>query len=199
MYQGRVIFAQLMDYAPSFHFQRCIERYQGNKWVQTFSCWNQFLSMVFAQLTFRHSLRDIEACLGSQSTKLYHMGFHGQVSKSTLADANNNRDYRIYQDFAYYLIDIARPLYADESLGFDLEQTAYAFDSSTIDLCLSLFPWAKFRRTKGAVKMHTLLDLQGSIPVFIEITVGSVHDVNILDHLVVDPGSLLCHSSKKEI
>jgi len=191
MYQGRVIFAQLMDYVPSFHFQRCIERYQGNKWIQTFSCWNQFLCMVFAQLTFRHSLRDIEACLGSQPTKLYHMGFRGQVAKSTLADANNNRDYRIYQDFAYRLIDIARPLYADESLGFDLEQTAYVFDSSTIDLCLSLFPWAKFRRTKGAVKMHTLLDLQGSIPVFIEITVGSVHDVNILDNLVIEPGSFI--------
>jgi IS4 transposase len=191
MYQGRVIFAQLMDFVPSFHFQRCVERYQGNKWVQTFSCWNQFLCMVFAQLTFRHSLRDIEACLGSQPTKLYHMGFHGQVSKSTLADANNNRDYRIYQDFAYCLIDIARPLYADESFGLDLDQTTYAFDSSTIDLCLSLFPWAKFRRTKGAVKIHTLLDLHGSIPVFIEITAGSVHDVNILDHLVIEPGSFI--------
>jgi hypothetical protein len=140
MYQGRIIFAQLMDNAPSFHFQRCVERYQGNKWVQTFSCWEQFLCMVFAQLTFRHSLRDIEACLGAQRSKLYHMGFRGQVAKSTLADANNNRDYRIYQDFAYCLIDIARPLYADESLGLDLEQTAYVFDSSTIDLCLSLFP-----------------------------------------------------------
>jgi len=191
MYQGRVIFAQLMDYVPSFHFQRCIERYQGNKWIQTFSCWNQFLCMVFAQLSFRRSLRDIEACLGSQPTKLYHMGFRGQVAKSTLVDANNNRDYRIYQDFAYCLIDIAQPLYAGESLSLDLEQSAYAFDSSTIDLCLSLFPWAKFRRTKGAVKIHTLLDLHGSIPVFIEITEGSVHDVNILDHLVIEPGSFI--------
>ena len=191
MNQGRTAFAQLTEFVPRYQFQQCVDRYNGNKRVRTFSCWSQFLSMMFAQLTFRRSLRDIEACLGSQPLKLYHMGIRKPVSRSTLADANNLRDWRIYRDFTHHLIDIARPLYADEDLGLDLDNAVYAFDSTTIDLCLSLFPWAQFRKTKAAVKMHTLLDLQGSIPVFIEITPGRVHDVNILDKLVLEPGTFV--------
>ncbi len=191
MYQGRLIFAQLMDFAPYYDFQQCVQRYQGNKWVQNFSCWEQFLAMSFAQLTARRSLRDVENALGAQRHKLYHMGFGFPVKRATLAVANQNRDYRIYQDFAHSLIDIALPLYAEEDLGLDLKQTVYALDSTTIDLCLSLFPWAEFRRTKGAVKLHTLLDLQGSVPVFIDITSGKVHDVNILDRLSFSPGAMV--------
>jgi len=191
MNQGKTVFAQLMEFIPHYQFQQYVRRYQGNRRPRKFSCWNQFLSMAFAQLTFRRSLRDIEACLGAQRYKLYHMGLRSLVAKSTLADANNHRDFRIYRDLAYYLIDIARPLYADKDLGLDLDHTVYAFDSTTIDLCLSLFPWAKFRARKAAVKMHTLLDLRGSIPVFIEVTPGSVHNVNILDQLALEPGAFI--------
>ena len=191
MNQGQTVFAQLMDFLPHYQFQKAVSRYEGDKWVQTFSCWDQFLCMSFAQLTHRRSLRDIEVCLNANRNKLYHMGFRGNVSRSTLADANNNRDYRIYRDFAYHLIDIARLLYAEENLGLELENSVYAFDSTTIDLCLSLFPWAKFRKTKAAVKVHTLLDLQGCIPVFIDITPASVHDVNILDRLIIEPGAFI--------
>lgn len=191
MNQGKTVLAQLMELAPRYRFQQCVDRYQGNKRVRSFSCWSQFLCMAFAQLTFRRSLRDIEACLSSQRVKLYHMGISKPVSRSTLADANNQRDYRIYSDFAHHLIDVARPLYSNEDLGLDLDNTVYAFDSTTIDLCLSLFPWARFMRSKAAIKMHTLLDLQGSIPVFIEITPGRVNDMNILDHLTIEPGAFV--------
>lgn len=191
MYQGRTIFSQLMDFISHYRFQKCVDLYDGNKGVRTFSCYSQFLCMAFAQLTFRRSLRDIEACLSAQQHKLYHMGIQGHIAKSTMADANNNRDYRIFRDLAYYLIDVARPLYVNEDLGLELDQTVYAFDSSTIDLCMTLFPWATFRQTKSAVKMHTLLDLRGSIPAFIEITAASVHDVNMLDQLVIEPGAFV--------
>ncbi len=191
MYQGKTVFTQLTSLIPYHRFQQFVHRYRGNKWLQSFSCWDQFLSMSYAQLTNRRSLRDIEVTLEAQLHKLYHMGFRSFVRKSTLARANQNRDYRIYRDLAYYLIDIARPLYADEDLELDLKQTVYALDSTTIDLCLSLFPWAEFRRTKGAIKVHTLMDLQGSIPVFIDITSGRVHDVNLLDRLFLEPGSII--------
>ena len=164
-------------------------RYRGDYKLRGFSCWDQFLCLAFAQLTYRESLRDIEACLRSVRSKLYHMGFRGKVSRSTLADANETHDWRIYADFAQILIDIARPLYAQQSLGFDLHGTVYALDSTTIDLCLSLFPWARFRSRKGAVKMHTLLDVRGSIPTFIEISEGKTHDVNILDQILPEAGS----------
>jgi len=191
MYQGKTVFAQIMSYVPYYRFQQCVKRYQGNKWVQSFSCWEQFLSMAFAQLTSRRSLRDIEGVLYAQRHKLYHMGFHSLIKRNTLANANNQRDYRIYQDFAYALIDIAQPLYAGEDLGLDMIKAAYAMDSTTIDLCLTLFPWATFRHTKAAVKIHTLMDLHGSIPVFIDVTAASVHDVNILDQIIIDPGSII--------
>ncbi|MDP8208659.1 MAG: IS4 family transposase [Candidatus Electryonea clarkiae] len=191
MNKGRTVFSQLMDIIPYYHFQKCVDLYNGNKGVRSFTCYSQFLCMAFAQLTSRRSLRDIEVCLGAQRHKLYHIGINGNVARSTIADANNNRDYRIYRDFAYHLIDIARPLYASEDLGLDLDKTVYAFDSSTIDLCLTLFPWATFRKTKSAVKMHTLLDLQGSIPAFIEITAANVHDVNMLDRLAIEPGAFI--------
>ena len=191
MYQGITVFTQLTNFIPYHCFQRFVHRYQGNKWLQSFSCWDQFLSMSYAQLTNRRSLRDIEVTLEAQRHKLYHMGFRSPVKRPTLAVANKNRDYRIYRDLAYYLIDIARPLYADEDLGLELKRTVYALDSTTIDLCLSLFPWAEFRRTKGAIKVHTLMDLQGSIPVFIDITSGRVHDVNLLDRLLLEPGSII--------
>ena len=164
MNQGKLVFAQLMQYLPLTTFRRCVSRYQGERKVKSFSCLDQFLSMAFAQLTYRESLRDIEACLRSVGSKLYHMGFRGKVSRSTLADANEAHDWRIYADFAQVLITIARPMYASEPLGFDLDNTVYALDSSTIDLRLSVFPWARFRSSKGAVKMHTLLDLRGPIP-----------------------------------
>ena len=186
---GRTIFTQLMDHLPCYEFHKCVARYRGGYQQKTFSCWDQFLSMAFAQLTYRESLRDIEACLRSVSGKLYHMGFRGNVARSTLADANESRDWRIFADFAQVLIGIARPLYAHDPIGVDLDQSLYALDSTTIDLCLSLFPWAHFRRRKGAVKMHTLLDLHGSIPTFIRITAGKVHDVNILDEIVPEAGA----------
>ena len=186
---GRTVFAQLMDFLPAYEFRKCVERYRGDYKWRGFSCWDQFLCLAFAQLTYRESLRDIEACLRSVQPKLYHMGFRGRVSRSTLADANETHDWRVYADFAQVLIDIARPLYAQQSLGFELDGTVYALDSTTIDLCLALFPWARFRSRKGAVKMHTLLDVRGSIPTFIEVSDGKTHDVNILDQILPEAGS----------
>jgi uncharacterized protein DUF4372/DDE family transposase len=190
MNEGRTIFSQLMEHAPHHHFRRCVERYRGNHGVRSFRCWDQFLCMAFAQLTYRESLRDIEACLSAVPERLYHMGIRGTVSRSTLADANERRDWRIYADFAQVLISQARRLYVGEPFGVDLDETVYAFDSTTINLCLSLFPWAHFRRTKGAIKLHTLLDLRGNIPAFIRITSGTVHDVTVLDELLPEPGAL---------
>jgi hypothetical protein len=186
---GRTVFAQLLDPLPSYEFQKCVTRYRGDYQQKAFSCWDQYLAMAFAQLTYRDSLRDIEACLRSMQGKLYHMGFRGKVARSTLADANESRDWRIYADFAQVLIGAARPLYAHDPIGVDLEQSLYALDSTTIDLCLTLFPWARFRQHKAAVKMHTLLDLHGNIPTFIRITDGKVHDVNILDELLPEAGA----------
>ena len=186
---GQTVFAQLMDHLPRYEFQKCVSRYRGEYQQKSFSCWDQFLAMAFAQFTYRESLRDIEACLRSLGSKLYHAGFRGKISRSTLADANESRDWRIFADFAQVLIDIARPLYAHDPIGVDLDQSLYALDSTTIDLCLSLFPWAKFRKHKAAVKMHTLLDLHGNIPTFIGITEGAVHDVNILDQIIPEPGA----------
>jgi transposase len=186
---GQTVFSQLIEHLPHKEFQRCVARYRGDHYLKSFSCWDQFLAMGFAQLTYRESLRDIEACLRSMQSKLYHMGFRGKVSRSTLADANESRDWRIYADFAQVLISIARPLYADDPLGVELNENLYALDSTTIDLCLSLFPWARFRRHKAAVKIHTLLDLHGSIPTFIRITEGKTHDVNILDQIIPEAGS----------
>jgi hypothetical protein len=189
MNKGRTIFAQVMDHIPVQEFQKCVIRYGGDRNRRGFSCWDQFLCLAFAQLTYRESLRDIEACLRSVGSKLYHMGFRGKVSRSTLADANESHDWRIYADFAQVLIHIARPMYASESLGFDLDNTVYALDSTTIDLCLSVFPWARFRSRKGAVKMHTLLDLRGPIPTFIEVSDGKMADVKILDSIVPEPNA----------
>jgi len=189
MYTGKFVFSQLISFLPKYEFQKCVARYRGHHKVKHFSCWDQFLCMSFAQLTYRESLRDIEACLRSMQRKLYHMGFRCNISRSTLADANEKRDWRIYADFAQVLIHQARDLYSDDDFGLQLDETVYALDSTTIDLCLSLFPWASFRRTKGAIKLHTLLDLRGNIPVFIEITDGRFHDVNILDILIPEPGS----------
>jgi transposase len=186
---GQTVFSQLIEHLPHKEFQKCVARYRGDHYLKSFSCWDQFLAMGFAQLTYRESLRDIEACLRSMQSKLYHMGFRDKVSRSTLADANESRDWRIYADFAQVLISIARPLYADDPLGVELNENLYALDSTTIDLCLSLFPWARFRRHKAAVKMHTLLDLHGSIPTFIRITEGKTHDVNILDQIIPEAGS----------
>ena len=190
MHQGQIVFSQLMEFLPQHTFRKCVNRYQGNYRMRSFSCYDQFLCMAFAQLTFRESLRDIECCLGALEEKLYHAGFRGQVSRSTLADANENRDWRIYADFAQLLIHQARTLYLKEDFGVQLNETVYALDSSTIDLCLSLFPWARFRKTKAGIKLHTLLDLRGSIPSFIAITEAKLHDVNILDALVPEPGSI---------
>jgi hypothetical protein len=187
---GQTVFAQLVHYLPSYEFQKCAARYRGDANFRGFSCWDQYLAMGFAQLTYRESLRDIEACLRSVSGKLYHMGFRGRVVRTNLADANEAHDWRIFADFAQVLIRIARPLYAHDAIGVDLDQSLYALDSTTIDLCLSLFPWAKFRKHKGAVKMHTLLDLHGNIPTFISITDGKVHDVNILDELLPEAGAI---------
>ncbi len=178
-----------MDFLPIYEFHQCVQRYHGHYKMKSFSCWDQFLCMAFAQLTYRESLRDIEACLRSAQRKLYHMGIRGKVSRNTLAHANQVRDWRIYADFAQILIARARRLYANDSFGVELNQTAYALDSTTIDLCLSLFPWAKFRAHKGAVKLHTLLDLRGSIPSLLIITHGKVHDVHILDQLIFEPGA----------
>jgi hypothetical protein len=186
---GRTVFAQVMDYLPLHEFRRCVERYRGEYKTQSFSALDQFLCMAFAQLTYRESLRDIAVCLRTQSSKLYHMGIRGAVSRSTLAYANEHRDWRIFADFAQVLIQTAKGLYANDSFIIDLNETAYALDSTTIDLCLSLFPWARFRKRKGAIKLHTLLDLRGSIPSFIRITHGKVHDVNILDELIIESGS----------
>ena len=191
MNQGRTVFAQLISFLSHNEFNCCVARYQGNKSVRSFSSWDQFLTMAFAQLTYRESLRDIEVCLAAQRGKLYHCGFSGPVKRSTLANANESRDWRIYRDFAQSLIRIARPLYAHSELAGELDATAYAFDSTTIDLCLSLFPWARFRRNKGAIKLHTLLEIHSSIPVFIAITEGRVHDVNLLDALIPEPGSFI--------
>jgi hypothetical protein len=189
MNQGRTVFSQLLSFLPDREFRRCVARYGGDARPRGFSCWDQYLSMAFAQLTYRDGLRDIEACLRSLGNKLYHMGFHGRVSRTTLADANECHDWRIYADFAQVLIGIARPLYAHDPMGVDLKDSLYALDSTTIDLCLSLFPWAKFRKHKGAVKMHTLLDLHGNISTFIRITDGKVHDVNILDEIWPEAGA----------
>ena len=178
-----------MDFLPMHQFRRCVEKYQGNYRMRSFSCLDQFLSMAFAQLSYRESLRDIESCLRAMHNKLYHLGIRTRVSKSTLAYANEHRDWRIYADFAQVLIHIARELYRNDDFGVELDETVYALDASTIDLCLSLFPWARFRKTKGAVKLHTLLDLRGSIPSFISITEGNVHDVNVLDELIPEPGA----------
>jgi hypothetical protein len=189
MNAGRTVFSRLIEFLPHQEFQKCVARYAGDRYLKHLSCWDQYLAMAFAQLTYRESLRDIEVCLRSVGGKLYHMGFRGKVARSTLADANESRDWRIYADFAQVLIAIARPLYARDPIGINLEQSLYALDSTTIDLCLSLFPWAKFRKHKAAVKMHTLLDLHGNIPTFIRITDGKVHDVNILDEIMPEPGA----------
>ena len=190
MNHGKTVFSQIIDFLPKKKFRQCIDRYNGNQRVRSFTCHDQLLCMAFAQLTYRESLRDIECCLRAMHEKLYHMGIRGKVSRSTLADANEKRDWRIYSDFAQILIHEARQLYVDDDFGFELNDTVYALDSSTIDLCLSVFPWARFRKSKGAVKLHTLLDLRGDIPTFIWITDGKVHDVNVLDHLVPEPGSI---------
>ena len=190
MYQGQTVFSQVMDFLPHKKFRQFINRYNGNYRVRSFTCYDQLLCMAFAQLTYRESLRDIECCLRAMREKLYHMGIRGKVSRSTLADANEARDWRIYSDFAQILIDEARRLYVDDDFGLELKETVYALDSSTIDLCLSVFPWARFRKAKGAIKLHTLLDLRGDIPTFIWITDGKVHDVNVLDHLIPEPGAI---------
>jgi hypothetical protein len=189
MNAGQTIFAQLMDFLPKHQFRRCVERYRGNHRTRSFSCLDQFLCMAFAQLTYRESLRDIETCLGAMGPKLYHAGIRGPVRRSTLADANEHRDWRIYADFAQVLIATARRGYAKDEFGVALKQTAYAFDSTTIDLCLALFPWAHFRRRKGAVKLHTLLDLRGGIPCFVHVSHGKTHDATALDHLIIEPGA----------
>ncbi|MGB2662403.1 MAG: IS4 family transposase [Candidatus Acidiferrum sp.] len=189
MNRGKLVFAQLMQHLPLTTFRRCVTRYRGAFKVKSFSCLDQFLCMAFAQLTFRESLRDIEVCLRAQSSKLYHLGIRSAVARNTLANANAVRDWRIYADFAQSLIGIARPLYAQESFGVDLQETVYALDTTTIDLCLSVFPWAVFRTAKAAIKLHTLLDLRGNIPTFIHISDGKVHEVNILDQLLPEPGA----------
>jgi hypothetical protein len=189
MYEGKLIFSQLMDFVPWRRFQTCVKRYRGDYKVKTYSCAEQFRVMAFAQLTYRHSLREIETCLRAVQTKLYHMGIRSTICHSNLAHANNQRDWRIYADFAQVLIQRAKQLYLDEDLGLDLDATVYALDASTIDLCLSMFPWAKFRKAKGAVKLHTLMNLQGSIPEFILISDGKLHDVNVLDYLLPVPGA----------
>jgi IS4 transposase len=187
MHSGRIIFSQLMSFFPRHEFNKCVRRYQGEHRIRNFSCFDQFLCMTFAQLTYRESLRDIETCLRAMQPKLYHAGIRSKVSRSTLADANEKRDWRIYADFAHVLIEMARALYADEDFGLQITQAAYALDSTTIDLCLSLFPWASFRQHKGAIKLHTKMDLRGSIPCVIRITHGKVHDVTFLDQLVLEP------------
>ncbi len=189
MNSGRTVFSQLVQHLPEKEFQKCVARHHGDSNFRGFSCWDQLLAMAFAQLTYRESLRDIESCLRALPSKLYHMGFRGKVSRSTLADANESHDWRIFADFAQGLIATARPLHACDLMGVDLHQSLYALDSTTIDLCLSLFPWAKFRQRKAAVKMHTLLDLHGNIPTFIRVTSGAVHDVNVLDEIMPEAGA----------
>ena len=190
MNKGSTVFAQVLDFLPMHQFRRCVDRYQGNYRVRSFTCFDQYLCMAFAQLTYRESLRDIECCLRAMDKKLYHTGFRGKISRSTLADANETRDWRIYRDFAQLLILVAKDLYAGEDFGVQLDETVYALDASTIDLCLSVFPWARFRKTKSAVKLHTLLDLRGNISSFIDITEGKVHDVNVLDILIPEAGAI---------
>ena len=190
MYTGKTLFAQLMDFLPWSTFARLVDRYDGDRRVRTLACAEQYRAMAFAQLTYRESLRDIETCLSAQASKLYHMGFREPVRRSTLADANEARDWRIYAAFAQRLIAQARRLYANDGIGLDLDNTVYALDATTIDLCLSVFPWAHFRTTKSAVKMHTLLDLRGNIPSFIDISDGKLHDVNALDLLLAEPGAI---------
>jgi hypothetical protein len=189
MNTGKTIFSQVMEFLPLYEFRKCVQRYQGDYKVQSFSCMDQFLCMAFAQLTYRESLRDIESCLRFMQPKLYHMGIRGLVSRNTLANANNQRDWHIYADFAQILIHQARGLYLEDPFGIDLQDAVYAMDSTTINLCLSLFPWARFRKSKGAIKLHTLLDLRGPIPSFINITDGKVADVNVLDILIFEAGS----------
>src|SRR2546423_313677 len=189
MNQGQLVFAQLMQHLPLTTFRRCVMRYQGERKIKSFSCLDQFLCMAFAQLTYRESLRDIEAWLRAQQSKLYHLGIRAAVARNTLANANAVRDWRIYADFAQSLIGIARRLYVDETFGVDLKESVYALDATTIDLCLSVFSWAPFRSTKAAVKLHTLLDLRGNIPTFIHISDGKMHEVNILDQLLPEPGA----------
>lgn len=189
MYTGKIVFSQVIDFLPMYNFNKCVKRYHGNYQVKSFSCLDQFLCMAFAQLTYRESLRDIESCLRARQNKLYHMGIRSNVSRNTLANANEKRDWRIYSDFAHILIHIAKALYVNDEFGIELDQTVYALDSTTIDLCLSMFPWAKFRKHKGAIKLHTLIDLRGNIPSFIKITDGKIHDVNILDDLITEPGA----------
>ena len=190
MYNGQSVFSQIMDFLPIKKFRRCVDRYNGNYRVRSFTCFDQFLCMAFAQLTYRESLRDIECCLRAMKAKLYHMGIRGKISRSTIADANENRDWRIYCDFAQILIHQARQLYANDDFGLQLNETVYALDATIIDLCLSLFPWARYRKTTGAIKLHTLLDLKGNIPSFIAITKGKVHEVNILDELIPEAGAI---------
>ena len=190
MNAGKTVFAQLMDFLPIYEFNKCVKRYRGNRKVKRFSCRSQFFCLAFAQITYRESLRDIEVCLRAEKKRLYHMGIRGQVSRNTMANANAVRDWRIYADFAQVLIISARNLYVKEDFSLELEQTAYALDSTTIDLCLALFPWAKFRKRKGAIKLHTLFDFQCRIPTVVIITVGKVHDVNILDELQIEPGAI---------
>ena len=191
MFEGRTVLVQLLDHLPRHTFRRVVQRYKGDHRVRRFSCWDQFLAMLFAQLTYRESLRDIEACLGAVPERLYHLGFRSRsISRSTLADANETRDWRIYADFAQVLIQEARRLYAGERLAAELDQTVYALDATTVDLCLALFPWARFRRTKGGIKLHTLLDLNGNIPTFVRITPASVNEMRILDELIAEPGSI---------
>ena len=190
MNSGKTVFSQLMDFIPVYEFQKCVEKYKGNYKVKSFSCWNQYLCMAFAQFTYRESLRDIEACLRSTKQKLYHIGIHGKVSRNTLANANQSRDWRIYADFAQVLITTARKLYAKEGFGVQLAQTVYALDSTIIDLCLSLFPWAKFKKHRGAIKLHTLMDLRGNIPTTVIITQGKTQDMNILDDIMIDIGAI---------
>jgi len=189
MHTGKLVFAQLMDHLPLHTFRRCVAKYAGAYPTLTFSHLDQFLCMAFAQFTYRESLRDIETCLRAHSSKLYHLGIRGGIARSTLADANETRDWRIYQDFAHALIRLARQLYSEDGFAVELKQTAYALDSTTIDLCLALFPWARFRKKKAAVKLHTLLDLRGNIPTFIHISDGKLHDVNVLDQMIVEAGS----------
>ena len=189
MHTGKLVFAQVMEHLPLTTFRRCVARHRGEHKVKRFSCFDQYLCMAFAQLTYRESLRDIEACLRAQSSKLYHMGIRSQVARNTLANANATRDWRIYCELAQSLIATARRLYATEPFGLDLTETVYALDATTIDLCLSVFPWAPFRATKAAIKLHTLLDLRGNIPSFIFISDGKLHEVNVLDQLVPEPGA----------
>jgi hypothetical protein len=190
MHSGKFVLAQVLDWIHPQQFQRCVARYGGDYKVRSFSCWDQFLCLAFAQLTYRESLRDIEACLRSRRAQLYHLGLRGEVARSTLAEANESRDWRIYADLAHGLIRQARPLYATDALGVELAQTAYALDATTIDLCLSLFPWARFRRTKGAIKMHTLLDVRGSIPTTVCVSEGRTHEVNWLDQLAFESNAI---------